>query len=140
MFIFVKIIHVLSIISWMAGLLYLPRLFVYHSDSPIGSPSSETFKIMERRLFVAIMSPAMIVAWVSGLMLAFEAGYFRDGWFHGKLTAVVALTATHLYLGQFVRRFQTDQRSKSPRFFRVLNELPTMLMIVIVVLVLAKPF
>lgn len=136
----VKVVHVLAIISWMAGLLYLPRLFVYHSTVAVGSDTSETFKVMERRLAAAIMTPAMIVAWISGVWLAVEAGWWRAGWFHGKLLLVVLLSAAHGHLVVSVRRFAQDERPGSATTWRVLNEVPTLLMIGIVILVIVKPF
>jgi protoporphyrinogen IX oxidase len=136
----IKVLHVLAVISWMAGMLYLPRLFVYHTGSAVGSQQSETFKIMERRLLKAIMTPAMLVAWATGLWLAWISFGFRGGWLHGKLLAVVALSAVHGYLAVCVSRFASDTNHRSHRYFRVLNEIPTLLMIAIVVLVIVKPF
>jgi putative membrane protein len=140
MYEWIKVLHVLAIISWMAGLLYLPRLFVYHADAAAGSDASETFKVMERRLLKAIMTPAMLVAWGSGLWLAWEAGYFRSGWFHGKLMLVVAMSGIHFYLATCVRAFAQDRNTKRGRFYRVLNEAPTLVMIGVVILVIVKPF
>lgn len=138
----VKALHVISVISWMAGLLYLPRLFVYHCAAEIGSKQSETFKVMERRLLKAIMGPAMHAAWVFGLVLVFwfKAASFSDIWFVCKFVLVLVLTGYHSYLSYFVRRFAKDIRDHDARFFRYLNEVPTVLMIVIVVLVIVKPF
>jgi protoporphyrinogen IX oxidase len=136
----IKALHVLAIISWMAGMLYLPRLFVYHCGAEIGSVQSETFKVMERRLLVAITNPAMIVAWVTGLWLAWTAGYFRDGWLHGKLLLVVLLSGVHGMLSRYVRDFAADRNRRSHKFYRVINEIPTLLMIGIVILVIVKPF
>lgn len=135
-----KAFHVMAIISWMAGLLYLPRLFVYHADAPVGSPQTETFKIMERRLYKAIMRPAMIASWVLGLWLAWQAGWFRAGWFHAKLLLVVGLTAMHEMMGGWLRAFAEDRNTHPARFFRFMNEVPTLLMIGIVLLVFLKPF
>lgn len=139
-FLVVKTIHILAIISWMAGMLYLPRLFVYHAEAELGSATSETFKVMERRLLKAIMMPAMIVAWLSGLWLAFEAGYFQQGWFHGKLLLVLALSAVHGKLAADVRRFAGDRNPHASRYFRIWNEVPTLIMIGIVTLVVVRPF
>jgi protoporphyrinogen IX oxidase len=136
----IKTLHVLAIISWMAAMLYLPRLFVYHADKPAGSDVSETFKIMERRLLKAIMTPAMIVAWITGLWLAYEAGFFRNGWFHGKLLLVLAMTAVHGKLAGDVRRFASDTNPHQARYFRIWNEVPTLIMIGVVALVIIKPF
>ncbi len=132
--------HVVAIIAWMAGMLYLPRLFVYHVDAPVGSQQSETFKIMERRLLRGIINPAMMVAWTLGLWLAWEGFRFSAGWLHAKLAAVVALSALHGYLAGAVRRFAEDRNRRSARHWRIVNEIPTLLMIVIVVLVVVKPF
>jgi protoporphyrinogen IX oxidase len=136
----IKSLHVLAIISWMAAILYLPRLFVYHADKPAGSEASETFKIMERRLLKAIMTPAMIVAWITGLWLAYDAGFFRSGWFHGKLVLVLAMTAVHGKLAGDVRRFASDTNLHQARYFRIWNEVPTLIMIGVVALVIIKPF
>lgn len=135
-----KIVHILAVISWMAAMLYLPRLFVYHTGVAVGSETSELFKVMERRLLNAIMTPAMVVAWGAGLWLAWEAGWFRAGWFHGKLALVVALSGVHGYFIGAVKRFARDERLHTHKHWRVWNEVPTLLMILIVVLVVAKPF
>jgi putative membrane protein len=136
----VKALHIISVIAWMAGMLYLPRLFVYHAEAPTGSPQSETFKVMERRLLKAIMTPAMIATWIFGLWLAVEGGWFRSGWLHGKLALVIALSGLHGYLAATIRRFANDANTRNPRFYRVLNEVPTVIMIGIVILVIVKPF
>ena len=136
----VKALHIISVIAWMAGMLYLPRLFVYHAEAPTGSPQSETFKVMERRLLKAIMTPAMIATWIFGLWLAVEGGWFRSGWLHGKLALVIALSGLHGYLAATIRRFANDANTRNPRFYRVLNEVPTVIMIGIVILVVVKPF
>jgi putative membrane protein len=140
MYEWIKVLHVLAIISWMAAMLYLPRLFVYHVEAPKGSAQSETFKVMERRLARAIMTPAMLVAWASGLWLAWQAGFFKVGWFHGKLALVVALSGVHGLLVARLRAFAEDRDDKSGVWYRVLNEVPTLLMIGIVILVIVKPF
>ncbi|MBB3770571.1 putative membrane protein [Angulomicrobium tetraedrale] len=136
----IKALHVIAIISWMAGLLYLPRLMVYHCAAPAGSAQSETFKVMERRLLKAIMNPAMIVAWLAGLYLAWEGGWYRVGWFHAKFAAVLAMSAFHGFLSARVREFASDANVRSARFYRIANEIPTLLMIAIVILVIVKPF
>ena len=130
----------LAVISWMAGLLYLPRLFVYHSNVAKGSEASETFKVMERRLLKAIMTPAMIVAWIAGLWLAFSSGFAGQPWFHAKLLAVLLLSASHGLMARYVKDFARDGNKHSGKFFRFFNEVPTLLMIVAVVLVILKPF
>lgn len=139
-YLWLKVLHVLAIVSWMAGLLYLPRLFVYHVDAPKGSQQSETFKVMERRLLRAIMTPAMIVAWTSGLAIAWQQQFFSHGWFHGKLALVALLTSVHVWLSMAVKSFAEDRNDKSGVYFRVLNEVPTLLMIGIVIFVIVKPF
>ena len=140
LYLWIKAIHVIAIIAWMAGMLYLPRLFVYHSDTEPGSAQSETFKVMERRLLRVIMNPAMIIAWALGLWLAWEGGFITSGWFHAKLAAVLALTAVHGVFAKAVRLFAEDRNDKSARHWRMMNEVPTILMIAIVVFVVVKPF
>jgi putative membrane protein len=139
MYLWIKTLHVIAIISWMAGLLYLPRLFVYHCGADKGSVQSETFKVMERRLLKAIMTPAMIVAWLSGLWMAAEADFFRVSWFHFKLTLVLLMTVAHFLFWQWQLNFEKDINNKTSRYFRVWNEIPTLLMIFIVGLVVIKP-
>ncbi len=140
MYLWIKALHVLAIISWMAGMLYLPRLFVYHADAAPGSDQSETFKIMERRLLFGIMTPAMIVAWITGLYLATKAGFFQSSWFHAKLLFVSLMTVSHFMLAKYRRDFSCDRNAHPSRFYRVINEVPTLLMIFTVVLVIVKPF
>lgn len=135
-----KAIHVIAIIAWMAGMLYLPRLFVYHSEVPAGSPQSETFKVMERRLLRAIINPAMVAAWVFGIWLAWSGFGLMGGWLHAKLALVVILSGVHGYLSRAVRLFSEDRNSKPSRHWRIVNEVPTVLMIGIVILVIVKPF
>jgi putative membrane protein len=134
----IKALHVLAVISWMAGMLYLPRLFVYHVSAT--GETSETFKTMERRLLKAIMTPAMIVTWLTGLYLAYAEGFFRDGWLHAKLTLVIIMSGVHGLLSARVRAFAEDRNKSSGTFYRVLNEVPTVLLIGIVILVIVKPF
>jgi protoporphyrinogen IX oxidase len=135
-----KAFHVIAVISWMAGMLYLPRLFVYHCEAPVGSPQSETFKVMERRLLRAIINPAMVATWVLGLWLAIEGGFLKAGWLHGKLVLVLILSAMHGVFTHFVRDFADDRNAHSQKFYRILNEVPTVLMVGIVILVIVKPF
>ena len=135
-----KAIHVVAVISWMAGMLYLPRLFVYHAEVPVGSPQSETFKVMERRLLRAIINPAMIATWVFGLWLAWKGFGFQGGWLHAKIALVLAMSGLHGYLSGAVRRFAEDRNKKPARHWRIVNEIPTLLMIAIVILVIVKPF
>lgn len=136
----IKAAHVIAVIAWMAGMLYLPRLFVYHVDAAVGSDKSETFKVMERRLLRAIINPAMLVTWVLGLWLAWERFGFSGGWLHAKIAAVLVLSGVHGYLSAAVRKFAQDQNTKSARHWRIINEVPTVLMVIIVILVIVKPF
>jgi protoporphyrinogen IX oxidase len=140
MYEWVKALHVIAIISWMAGLLYLPRLFVYHCAAEKGSVQSETFKVMERRLLKAIMTPAMAVAWITGLYLAYKGFGFKGGWLHAKLLLVVVLSAAHGFQARWVKDFAADTNTRDHKFYRIANEIPTLLMIGIVVLVIVKPF
>ncbi|MGE3832311.1 MAG: protoporphyrinogen oxidase HemJ [Parvibaculaceae bacterium] len=141
LYLWLKAFHIIAVTAWMAGLFYLPRLFVYHSDVAPGSATSETFKIMERRLLRAIMLPAMIVSWALGLALAYETGVFSDWplWFVGKAACVVALTGFQIWLAALVSRFAADERPANARFFRMINEIPTLLLIAIVLLAVLKP-
>lgn len=136
----IKAMHVIAIIAWMAGLLYLPRLFVYHVAAPKGSPQSETFKIMERRLLKAIMNPAMIVSFVTGIWFAYLTGYWQSPWLQIKFVLVLGLAGLHGYFARCVRHFAADENPHSGVFFRVMNEVPTLLMILIVILAVVKPF
>ena len=136
----IKALHVMAIISWMAALLYMPRLMVYHCDAPKGSAQSETFKVMERRLLKAISRPAMVVSWLAGLYLAWEGGWFASGWFHVKLALVVGMTIAQEYQARWVADFAADRNTRPARFFRMMNEVPTLLMIGIVIMVIVKPF
>ena len=136
-----KAVHVIAIVAWMAALLYLPRLFVYHAEVGPGTPQSETFKIMERRLLKAIMTPSMIVVWITGLWLAFASGYIHGaGWLHAKIALVLVLSGLHGFLSASTKRFAADANTRSPGFFRVVNEVPTVLLVAIVILVIVKPF
>jgi len=140
LYLWMKAGHVIAVISWMAGMLYLPRLFVYHVDAAPGSVQSETFKIMERRLLRGIINPAMIASWAFGLWLAWKGFGFSGGWLHAKIALVLAMSAMHGYLAASVRRFADDRNTKSSRHWRMMNEVPTLLMIGIVILVVVKPF
>lgn len=139
MYLWVKALHVVALISWMAGLLYLPRLFVYHSQIGPGA-QSELFKTMERRLSRYIMAPAMLVTWLAGLALIVLGDWRAAHWLHAKLALVVVLTAIHFYFGFTIRAFARDENRRPARFFRILNEVPTLLMVGIVILVVVKPF
>jgi len=136
----IKALHILAVISWMAGMLYLPRLMVYHCDAPAGSPQSETFKVMERRLLKAIINPAMGVTWLAGLWLVYEGGWWTAPWFHAKFVLVLAMSAFHGQLSRWVGEFAEDRNARPARFYRIANEVPTVLMIGIVLLVVLKPF
>lgn len=132
--------HIVSLIAWMAAIFYLPRLFVYHVDAETGSQQSETFKIMERRLLKAIMTPAMISTWVFGLWLMVLGSHYETGWFHAKLFLVVLMSAFHMFCAKWVKDFAHDANTRTARFFRIANEMPTVLMVAIVILVIVKPF
>ena len=136
----IKSLHVISIIAWMAGLLYLPRLYVYHCEVAPGSEASEKFKVMERRLLRAIMNPAMIASRIFGGYLIHAAGVMTEGWFHVKLLCVVLMTVSHMMLARYRRAFEADANTKSQKFFRIFNEVPTILMVIIVFMVIARPF
>lgn len=140
MYEWIKALHVIAVISWMAGFLYLPRLFVYHCDAKSGSYHSETLKVMERRLLRAIMNPAMIVAWGAGLYLIHEGGWITEGWMHVKLSCLVLLTIVHMALSKWRKAFELDQNKKPQKFFRIINEVPAVLMVIIVIMVIVKPF
>jgi putative membrane protein len=135
----IKALHVIAVISWMAGMLYLPRLFVYHCEAEHGSKQSETFKVMERRLLKAIINPAMIVTWLAGLYLAWSGHWYVSGWFHGKFLLVLVLSGVHGFFSRWVKDFAADRNTRSQKFYRVINEVPTILMIGIVILVVVKP-
>lgn len=136
-----RALHIIAIIAWMAGLLYLPRLYVYHAGAQTGSELSETFKVMERRLLRFIMNPAMIASWALGLLLLYaNPALLSEGWMHTKLLAVVLLSAAHGVMSKHRRLFEQDKNTKTDRFFRILNEVPTVLMILIVVMAVVQPF
>jgi putative membrane protein len=135
-----KALHVIAVIAWMAGMLYLPRLFVYHCEAETGSRQSETFKVMERRLLRAIITPAMIATWLFGLGLAWQGGWFASHWLQTKIVLVLALSAIHGLLARWVRDFAADRNRRSQRFYRIINEIPAVLMVGIVILAVVKPF
>ncbi len=136
----VKVAHIVSLISWMVGFLYLPRLLVYHFASEVGGDGSDTFKIMERRLLKAIMTPAMIATWGFGIWLASLSHAWSEGWFVSKLFLVLILTFMHFVIAKWVKEFADDQRKRSQKFYKIINEIPAVLMILIVILVIIKPF
>ena len=137
-----KALHIIALISWMAGMLYLPRLYVYHCEVAPGSEASERFKVMERRLLKQIVNPAMIATWVFGILLVLTPGLINWswGWWHVKLASVLALSAFHGMLSRWRRDFAEDRNGRSQRFYRIMNEVPTVLMVVIVVMVVVRPF
>ncbi len=145
MYEWIKAFHIIAVIAWMAGMLYLPRLFVYHCAAEKGSVQSETFKVMERRLLRGIVNPAMIATWVFGLWLAWlgpdsRYGWFNAGWLEAKLALVLALSAVHGFFARWRKDFAADRNRHSQRFYRIINEVPTILLIGIVFLVVLKPF
>ena len=140
MYEWLKAFHVIAIIAWMAGMLYLPRLFVYHCEAEAGSRQSETFKVMERRLLTVITNPAMAVSWVLGLWLAWTGGWYAAGWLHAKVALVLVLSGVHGFFVRCVREFGADRNRRPQKFYRIINEVPTILMIVIVILAVVKPF
>jgi TIGR00701 family protein len=139
-YLWIKAFHVIAVISWMAGMLYLPRLFVYHCDAPKDSIQSETFKVMERRLLKAIINPAMAVTWILGIVLVWQGGWITSGWLHAKILLVLILSGVHGFLSKTVKTFAADANVRPAKFYRMLNEVPTVLMILIVILVIVKPF
>jgi putative membrane protein len=140
LYLWLKAFHIIAVISWMAGMLYLPRLFIYHCEAEPDSRQSETFKIMERRLLRFIINPAMVVSWILGLWLAWSGEFLTHPWFLVKLVLVIGLSAVHGLLSRWVRDFAADRNRHSQKFFRIINEVPTVLMIAIVILVTVKPF
>lgn len=137
----IKALHIIAVMSWMAGMLYLPRLFVYHAGAAPGSQMSDTFKIMERRLLRFIINPAMLLAFVfGGLMLWSNPELLQGGWMHAKLTAVILLTVVHGLYARWRKQFERDQNTRSAKFYKMWNEVPTLLMIAIVILAVVKPF
>ena len=141
-FLWIKVGHLAAVIAWMAGMLYLPRLFVYHVSAPIGSDNSETFKVMERRLLKIILNPAMAATWFFGILLIFSPGAvdWGEGWPWGKAILVILLSAVHGFLSRCQRNFAIDQNQFSAKFFRIINELPTIMLVGILVFVIVKPF
>ena len=135
-----KAFHIMAVIAWLAGLFYLPRLFVYHADAKPGSELSETLKTMEQRLLRIIMNPAMIVVWITGPWLAWAEGVYLEGWFLAKVALVFLLTGFHHALGAWRKAFAADRNTHPARFYRIANEAPTLLMAAIVILVVVKPF
>lgn len=136
----IKALHIIAVIAWMAGMLYLPRLFVYHCDAPVGSPQSETFKLMERRLLRGIINPAMIFVWIFGLYMAWDAPWYDELWLQLKVALVVVMSGLHGFLATCVKDFAADRNTRSQKFYRIINEVPAVLIVMIVLLVVLKPF
>ena len=140
MYLWIKAFHIIAVIAWMAGMLYLPRLFVYHAVTEPGSAQSETFKTMEHRLLRYIMTPAMIVTWLLGIVLVLQGQFLGAGWFHVKITLVLAMTILHGLFSHWAHEFALDRNTRSAKFYRITNEIPTVLLIVIVIMATVKPF
>ncbi len=140
MYLWIKAFHIIAVISWMAGMLYLPRLFVYHTAAKPGSAQSETFKVMERRLLNFIMTPAMALTWILGVALMIQGQWFDAAWFHLKFALVIVLSGLHGMMSRWVADFARDRNRHTQKFFRIVNEIPTVLMIAIVILAVIKPF
>ena len=140
-YLFFKSLHLISVISWMAGLLYLPRIFVYHAENSDDKKISDVFKIMEKKLYIYIMTPAMILSWIFGLILIHSIGFQQLGqtWMVLKIIFVIFLTLYHFYLGKTLNQFKFDQNTHSHKFYRLINEIPTILLILIVFVVIFKP-
>lgn len=141
-YLWIKAVHLMAVMAWMAGLFYLPRLYVYHSDIPAGGPESARFMTMERLLLRAIMNPAMIATWLLGILLVLTPGAisWTSGWWHVKLLSVLVMTGFHMHLAKARREFAEEKRLRNQRYWRIMNEVPTLLMVVIVIMVIVKPF
>ena len=140
-YLWIKSFHVISVIAWMAGMLYLPRLYVYHAGAKEGSEESETFKVMENRLLRYIMNPAMIATWLFGtMMITANPDLFSMGWMHVKFTAVILMTVIHMIYARWRRKFAVDDNLHTGKFYKIWNEIPTILLIIIVIMAIAKPF
>ncbi len=135
-----KVFHVVSMVAWMAATFYLPRLFVYHATATPGSELSETLKIMERRLYKAIMVPAMTATWIFGLILVWQTEAWREPWFHAKFVLVLAMSGFHGACSRWMKDFAADANRRPQRFYRIANEVPTVLLLLIVILVIVRPF
>ncbi|MBI1203168.1 MAG: protoporphyrinogen oxidase HemJ [Rhodopseudomonas sp.] len=139
-YLWIKAFHIIAVISWMAGMLYLPRLFVYHAGVEAGSQQAKTFETMEYRLLTYIMTPAMAIAWILGIVLMLQGGFLTAGWLHAKLLAVVVMTIMHGLLSHWATEFRHGRNVHNQKFFRIINEIPTILLIFIVIMVVVKPF
>jgi putative membrane protein len=140
MYLWIKAFHLIAVISWMAGMLYLPRLFVYHCAAEPGSTQAKTFEVMEHRLLAYIMTPAMALTWILGVALILEGRWMAAPWLHAKLVLVLAMSAMHGFLSRCARDFAAGRNTRTQKFYRIINEVPTVLMILIVILVVVKPF
>jgi putative membrane protein len=140
MYLWIKAFHIIAVIAWMAGMLYLPRLFVYHAGAKAGSQQAETFKVMEQRLLKFIMTPAMIVTWLLGIVLVLQGQFLGATWFHLKILLVLVMSVLHGLFSHWVNEFSLDRHPHSARFFRIANEIPTIILILIVILATVKPF
>jgi len=140
MYAWLKAFHIIAVIAWMAGMLYLPRLFVYHSAAAPGSELSETFKVMERRLIRIIMNPAMAATWILGIWLMVSGNWLAAGWLHAKIALVLVLSGVHGLFVKLWKDFAGDHNKRTQRFYRIVNEVPTVLMIAVVILAVVKPF
>jgi putative membrane protein len=137
----IRSLHVIAVIAWMSGMLYLPRLFVYHTETVPGSPESERFKVMEKKLLRLIINPAMIAVWVFGFAQVWlMPGVLEEGWLQAKITLVLIMSGLHGYFAMCVKKFARDANDKSQRFYRIINEVPAVLMVLIVILVIVQPF
>ena len=139
-YLWIKALHIIAVIAWMAGMLYLPRLYAYHCEAEPGSRQSETFKVMERRLLRAIINPAMIAAWILGFMLVAHGGLWSAGWMHAKFALLIAMQLIHAGFARWRRHFANDENRHPQRFYRIMNEVPTVLLIGIVLLAVLRPF
>jgi putative membrane protein len=140
LYLWIKAFHVIAVISWMAGMLYLPRLFVYHADAEPGSQQAKTFETMEYRLLTYIMTPAMAVTWILGIVLVLQGGFLTAGWLHAKLLAVVVMTIMHGLLSHWATAFRHGRNAHDQKFYRIINEIPTILLIFIVIMAVVRPF
>lgn len=140
LYLWLKAFHIIAVIAWMAGMLYLPRLFVYHCETTPGTPEYQRFQLMERKLMRIIINPSMIAVWALGLFLAYQLNAWGQPWFIAKLVLVTALSALHGMFSSWRRAFERAENTKSQRFFRIVNEVPALLMAMIVILVVVKPF
>ena len=139
-YLWIKAFHIIAVIAWMAGLLYLPRLFVYHCETTPGTPESERFKVMEHKLMRGIINPSMIAVWILGLTLSFITGAWHEGWFHAKFALVIVMSAIHGFDAMTLKAFARDANTRTARFYRIWNEVPAVLMVLIVLLAVVKPF